>query len=98
MVVIVMHVKKIMLDDVLLDGGSGMNAIIDGLRCKFGLPPPQPIPFNLRMADFSFNKPLGIIPNIRIKIHGILYMMTNNKAVDPTIPCYWDTHGCGMPR
>jgi len=73
-----------------------MNAIIDGLRCKFELPPPQPIPFNLRMVDFSFNKPLGIIPNIRIKIHGILYMMMNNKAMDPTYsmllghPWLWD--------
>jgi hypothetical protein len=40
------------------------------------------------MADFSFNKPLGIIPNIRIRIHGISYIVTfvvmNNKVVDPT--------------
>ncbi len=65
-----------------------MNAITDGLRRKLGLPPPQPAPFNLRMADFSFNKPLGIVPSIRIKIHGILYIVTftvmNTKAVDPT--------------
>jgi hypothetical protein len=40
------------------------------------------------MDDFSFNKPLGIIPNIRIRIHGISYIVTfmvmNNNAVDPT--------------
>jgi hypothetical protein len=37
---------------------------------------------------FSFSKRLGIIPNIRIKIHGIPYIVTftimNDKAIDPT--------------
>jgi hypothetical protein len=48
------------------------------------------------MVDFSFSKPLGIVPNIMIKIHGILYMMMNNKAMDPTYsmllgcPWLWD--------
>jgi hypothetical protein len=53
------------------------------------------------MVDFSFNKSLGIIPNIRIKIHGISYIITfmvmNNKVVDPTYsmllrhPWLWNT-------
>jgi hypothetical protein len=38
------------------------------------------------MVDFSFNKPLGIVPNIRIRIHGIpcivTFMVMNNKAID----------------
>jgi hypothetical protein len=67
MAVIVVHVGKNMVDDVLLDGGSRVNAIIDGLRQKLRLPPPPP-PFNLWMANFSFNKPLGIVPNIMIRI------------------------------
>jgi hypothetical protein len=75
-----------MVDNVLLDGGSKVNVITNELRQKLGLPPPQPTPFNLQMAIFSFNKPLGIIPNIRIRIHGILYIATlmvmNNKAID----------------
>jgi hypothetical protein len=85
MAVIVVHVGKNMVDNILLDGGSGINAIIDGLRWKLRLSPPQLVPFNLRMVDFSFNKPLGIIPNIKIKIYGIQYMVTfmvmNNKVV-----------------
>jgi len=56
-----------MLDDVLLDGRLGVNAITNELRQKVGLPLPQPTPFNLRMDVFSFNKPLGIVPNIRIQ-------------------------------
>jgi hypothetical protein len=85
---IVVHVGKNMVDNVLLDGGSRVNVIVDGLRRKLGLPPPQPIPFNFKMVDFSFNKPLGIVPNIKIKIHGILYIVTfmvmNNKTINPT--------------
>jgi hypothetical protein len=49
------------------------------------------------MTDFSLSKPLGIVPNIRIRIHGIPYIVTftvmNNKAVDLTISmllrCPW---------
>jgi hypothetical protein len=40
MVLIVVHVKKNMVDDVILDGGSRVNIIIDGLRQKIKLPPP----------------------------------------------------------
>jgi hypothetical protein len=84
-VVIVMHVEKNMVDDVLLDGRSKANAITYGLKQKLRLPPPQPTPFNLWMANSSFDKHLGIVPNIRIKIHGIPYIVTfmvmNNKIV-----------------
>jgi hypothetical protein len=55
-----------MVDNVLLDGRLGVNAITNGLRQKLGLPPPQLAPFNLLMVDFSFIKPLGIVPNIKI--------------------------------
>jgi hypothetical protein len=101
MAVIVVHVGKNMVIDILLDGGLGVNAITDGLRWKLRLPPPQLVPFNLRMVDFSFNKPLGIIPNIRIRIYGIQYIVTfmvmNNKVVNPTYsmllghPWLWNT-------
>jgi hypothetical protein len=101
MVVILVHVKKNMVDDVLLDGRLGLNAITNGLKQKLRLPPPQLAPFNLLMADFSFMKPLGIVPNIKIRIHGVLYIVTfimmNNKAMDPTYsmllgrPWLWDT-------
>jgi hypothetical protein len=100
MVVIVVHVKKNMVDDVLLDGRLGVNIITYGLKQKLKFPPPHPAPFNLLMVDFSFIKPLGIVPNIKIRIHGIPYITTfivmNKKVVDPTYsmllgrPWLWD--------
>ncbi len=47
MAIIVVHVGKNMVDDILLDGGWGINAINDGLRWILRLPPPQLVPFNL---------------------------------------------------
>ncbi len=40
MEVIVVHVGKNMVDNVLLDGRSKVNVVTDGLRQKLGLPPP----------------------------------------------------------
>jgi hypothetical protein len=40
MVVIMVHVRKNMVDVVLLDGGSRVNVITNGLRWKLGLLPP----------------------------------------------------------
>jgi hypothetical protein len=77
-----------MVEDVFLDGRLGLNVITYTSKQKLGFPPPQLAPFNLLMVDFSFIKPLGIVPNIRIKIHGIPYIITfivmNNMAMDPT--------------
>ncbi len=65
-----------------------MNAIAIGLRQKLRLPTPQPTPFNLHMVNFSFNKPLEIVPNIGIRIDDIPYIITftvmNNKVMDLT--------------
>jgi hypothetical protein len=89
MVVKVMHVEKNMVDNVLLDGGSRVNAITNGLRQKLRFPPP-PNQFHstYEWLIFHSTNPLGIIPNIRIKIHGITYIITftmmNNKVMDPT--------------
>ncbi len=40
MVVIMVHIINNMVDIVLLDGRSGVNVIINGLRWKLGLLPP----------------------------------------------------------
>jgi hypothetical protein len=37
--------------DVLLDGGSDVNIIFEGLRKKLGLKKPKPIPFIIKMAN-----------------------------------------------
>jgi hypothetical protein len=46
MAVTVVHVGKNMVDDVLLDGRSRVNAITYGVRQKLGLPLPPPPPFH----------------------------------------------------
>lgn len=86
MVIIEVHIGKNVVDDVLLDGGARVNAIIDGLKCKLKLPPHQLASFNLKMVDFSYIKLIRIIPNVEIWIHDIPYIVTftiMNKAIDP---------------
>jgi hypothetical protein len=44
------------------------------------------VPYHLRMADQSMTKPLGVIKNLKIQIHGIPYVATfivlQNNVVD----------------
>jgi hypothetical protein len=70
MVVIMVHVRKNMVDVVLLDGRSRVNVITNGLRWKLRLLPPWLAPFNLQMVVFLFSKPLGIIPILGSKFMG----------------------------
>jgi hypothetical protein len=37
---------------------------------------PKPTPYNLRMADQTIAKPLGLIKDLKILIHEIPYVMT----------------------
>jgi hypothetical protein len=54
MVIIVAHIGKNMVDDVLLDGDSKVNVITNVLKWKLALLPHQPILFNLKMStNFS---------------------------------------------
>jgi hypothetical protein len=50
MVVIQVQIRK-NLKDVLLDGGSRVNIIIEKLRVQLGLSKSNPTLYNLRMAD-----------------------------------------------
>jgi hypothetical protein len=56
---------------VLLDGGSGVNIIIEQLRLRLGLPKPKPAPYNLKMADQTITKLVGLIKDLKIYVHGI---------------------------
>jgi hypothetical protein len=51
MVVIQIHIGKTIVKDVLLDGGFGVNIIIEQLKLKLGLPKRKLAPYNLRMVD-----------------------------------------------
>jgi hypothetical protein len=51
MVVIQIQIGKNKIEDVLLDGGFGVNIIIEQLRLRLRLPNPKLTPYNLRMAN-----------------------------------------------
>jgi len=76
MVVIQVQVGKNIVENVLIDGGVNVNIIIKNFISKLGLPKPKPTPYHLRMVNQSMIKPLGIIKNLRIHIHGIPYVTT----------------------
>ena len=76
MSVISICIGKNVLDDVLLDGGSGVNVITEEERCRLGLPKPSPAPFYLKMANGTIAKPTGLLRDVKIHIHGIPYIVT----------------------
>jgi hypothetical protein len=70
MAIIQVQVGKNKIDDVLLDGGSGVNIIIEQLRARLGLLKPKPTPYNLWMANQIATKPIGLIKDLRMYVHG----------------------------
>jgi hypothetical protein len=76
MVVIQIQVGKNIVEDVLLDGGTNVNIITKNLITKLNLPNPRLAPYHLRMASQNMTKPLRIIRNLKIHIHGIPYIAT----------------------
>jgi hypothetical protein len=76
MVIIQVQVGKNNVEDFLLDGGTSVNIIIKNLGTKLGLPKPRSTPYHLIMAYRSRTKPLGIIRNLKIHIHGISFVAT----------------------
>jgi hypothetical protein len=84
--VIQVHIGKNTIEDVLLDGGFGVNIITKQLKLKLGLPKPKLTPYNLRMADQTTNKLVGLIKDLKIYVHGIPYIITftifHNNLVD----------------
>jgi len=75
-VVIQIQVGKNFIEDVLLDGGSRVNITMEKLRVYLGLSKPKPTFYNLCMADQTIAKPLGLIKDLKILIHGIPYVVT----------------------
>ena len=76
MPVISICIGKNVVDDVLLDGGSGVNVITKEERHRLELPKPSPAPFNLKMANRTIAKPTGLLRDVKIHIHGIPYIVT----------------------
>ncbi len=43
---------------------------------RVGLPKPKPTPYNLRITYQTTTKPMGLIRDLNIYVHGILYITT----------------------
>jgi hypothetical protein len=68
MTIIQVQIGKNTIEDVLLDGGFGVNIITKQLRLILGLPKPKPTPYNLRMVDQTTIKPMGLIRYLKIHV------------------------------
>jgi hypothetical protein len=86
MAIIQIQIRKHTIEDVLLDGGSGINIIIEQLRLRWGLPKPKPATYNLRMANQITTKPIRLIRDMKIYVHGSPYItiftVLYNSVVD----------------
>jgi len=86
MVIFQVQVGKNIVEDVLLDGRISVNIIIENLKTKLSLPKPILVTYHFKMVDQSMTKPLVIIRNLKIHIHGIPYVTTfiilQNNMVD----------------
>jgi hypothetical protein len=74
MAIIQVQVGRNTVDDVLLDGGSKLNIIIEQLRVKLGLPKLEP--YNLWIANQTTTKLVGLIKDLKMYVHGIPYIAT----------------------
>jgi hypothetical protein len=72
----VVQVGKKIINDVLIDGGFGINIIIENLGVQLGLSKPNLVPYDLPMVDQSIAKLFGLIKDLEIFVHGIPYMVT----------------------
>jgi hypothetical protein len=99
MAMIQVQVDKNFIDDVLIDGGSRINIIIENLKVQLSLSKPNPAPYNLHMVDQTIAKPLGLIRDLEIFVHGISYTITfiviNNNVLNF---CYSMLLGCPWLR
>ncbi len=86
MVVIQVQIGKNTIEDVLLDRDSGINIITKQLRLKLGLPKLKHAPYNLRMADQTTTKLVGLIKDLKLYLHGIpyitMFIVFHNSVVD----------------
>jgi len=74
MAIIQVYIGKNIIEDVLLDGDFGVNILIERLRLGLGLLKPKPTPYNLRMANQTITKPMGLLSDLKIYVHGIPYI------------------------
>ncbi len=55
------------------------------MKLKLGLPKLKPTPYNLRMANQTTTKPMGLIRDLKIYVHGIPYITTFIILLDSVV-------------
>ncbi len=70
----------------MLDGGFGVNIITKQLKLTLGFPKLKHAPYNMKMADQTTTKPMGLIRDLKIYVHGIpyitMFIVLQNNVVD----------------
>ncbi len=61
---------------MLLDGGFGINIIIEQLKLRLGFLNLKLTPYNMKMENQTTTKPMGLIRDLKIYVHGIPYITT----------------------
>jgi hypothetical protein len=74
MAIIQVYIGKNTIEDVLLDGDFGINIFIERLRLGLWFLKPKLTPYNLRMANQTITKPVGLLRDLKIYVHGIPYI------------------------
>ena len=67
--------RGLVIDNVLIDGGAGVNIVTKATCEKFGWLDWRPVPFLVRMADQRRVRPLGILRDIVLDVGGISFAM-----------------------
>ena len=70
-----MVVDKV-VPNVLVDGGSGLNIMLEHTLKQLGLHLTGPSPFIINMANQSSSIPLGMVKYCRIQTRGEVYIVT----------------------
>jgi hypothetical protein len=76
MAIILIHVGKNLVEDMLLDGDLESILLLRIIFLKLGLPTPRLTLYTLKMVDHTLPKPIRLIWDFKIHIHGIPYVVT----------------------
>ncbi len=76
MAVIQVQMGKNLVEDLLLDGRFGMNIMTKELQKWLKFLSLKPTSYTFWMVDQIITKPIGLIKDLKIHIHGIPYIVT----------------------
>ncbi len=63
------------------------------LIIQLNLSKSNPTPYNMCIVDQTIAKPLGLIGDLKIFVHGIPYTITFIVINNNVLQCYLDAHG-----